>query len=301
MTSGALSQKYLAHFVETIGYQRALHSVLIAGIVLSVIIILLVRNHPKTKTHVANETRSPINMKQLGRALQIIFTNPQMWYIGLIGCLLYLPASVFLDLWGITYLKSVYHITSERAVGLASFMFYGWIIASPILGALSDKIKRRRMLLTVTGSIATLLFCLVFYAPGITVTSLYFIFFAIGFCCGAHSLCFALGKENNSTKISGTAVAITNMFIMAGGLIFQPVIGKLIDFHASKVLGQNGLPIYVAGDYTFALSVIPIGFAIGTILTLFVKETYCESQVKEEHERIFNPIRLEPKTESAMN
>src|SRR5262249_17843452 len=153
---------------------------------------------------------------------------PQMWIIGIIGCLLYLPSSVFLDLWGIPYLKSVYKLSPEQAVTISSYTFYGWIISGPIIGLFSDKIKRRRMPLTVTGFFAAVLLSVVFYLPIQNVSSLYLIFFAIGFCCGAHPLCFALGKETNPIQISGTSVAVTNMLIMAGGAIFQPVVGKLL-------------------------------------------------------------------------
>lgn len=297
MTSGALAQKYLANVVETIGYQQALRSSLIAGIVLSVIIILLVRNRPSKANTIQNEMQSPMDVSQLIAAMRIIFTNPQMWLIGVIGCLLYLPSSVFLDLWGIPYLKAVYHLTSEQAVAISSYTFYGWIISGPIIGMFSDKIRRRRMPLTATGFFAALLLCIVFYVPGLNLSGLYVIFFMIGFCCGAHPLCFALGKENNPIQISGTAVAVTNMLIMLGGLIFQPVVGKLLDLHSANTISANGLPAYSSSDYTFALSVIPIGVALGIFLSIFLKETYCESQAKADDEKIFkstNELSAEP-------
>ena len=288
MTSGALSQKYLTHFVEALGYQGALRTALVAGVILSAIIMILVRNRPKSEAASANAMQTPINMGQLFNALRLIFTNPQMWLIGIIGCLLYLPSSVFLDLWGIPYLKAVYHLSAQEAVAISSYTFYGWIISGPIIGVISDKIKRRRMPLTFTGFFAALLLCFVFYFPGINVSSLYLIFFMIGFCCGAHPLCFALGKESNPIQISGTAVAVTNMLIMAGGAIFQPVVGKLLDLHSSSPLGANNLPVYSSSDYTFALSVVPIGVALGIFLSVFLKETYCESQAdRREEERLF--------------
>src|SRR3990167_4290535 len=110
MTAGTLSQTYLTHSLQTIGYQAALHTALITGVVLSIIILLLVRTRPKHQKIGRYEMHTPINLKQLWGALRIIFTNPQMWLIGIIGCLLYLPSSVFLDLWGIPYLKSVYQL-----------------------------------------------------------------------------------------------------------------------------------------------------------------------------------------------
>jgi len=287
MASGALSQTYLTKVVEMIGYKESLRSAIIVGIVLSIVLFMIVRNRPKNSSdNSANEMQAPINMKQLMNALYVIFTNKQMWLIGIIGCLLYLPSSVFLDLWGIPYLKAVYQLTAEQAVTISSYTFYGWIISGPIIGAFSDRVKRRRMPLTCTGFFAALLLCVVFYVPGLTLSGLYVTFFMIGFCCGAHPLCFALGKESNPIQISGTAVAVTNMLIMAGGAIFQPVVGKLLDFHTNSALDVNGVPLYSSSDYTFALSIIPIGVALGIFLSIFLKETYCE-QATGDSERIF--------------
>lgn len=294
MVSGALTQKYLIKVVEIMGYQEALHTALIAGVVLSMLIILFIRNQPKNLTESFSKIEQPMNMKHMFSAMRIIFTNPQMWLIGIIGCLLYLPSSVFLDLWGIPYLKTVYNLSATEAVTISNYTFYGWIISGPIIGIISDKIKRRRMPLTFTGFFAALLLGIVFYAPSLSTSGLYLIFFMIGFCCGAHPLCFALGKESNPIQISGTAVAVTNMLIMAGGAIFQPVVGKLLDLHTTNPLGPDGLPVYTANDYTFALSIIPIGVAIGIFLSLFLKETYCESQAKEEDELIFKPDSATP-------
>jgi MFS family permease len=225
---------------------------------------------------------------QLVSSLRIIFTNKQMWLIGMIGCLLYLPASVFLDLWGIPYLKAVYQLTAEQAVNVSSTTFIGWIIGGPVIGMLSDKIKRRRAPLVISGMFAAILLCVIFYVPGLSLSQLYVTFFLVGFCCGSHPLCFPLGKENNPVRISGTAVAVTNMLIMLGGAIFQPVVGRLLDLHTTSPIGANGLPVYTASDYTFALSVVPIGVAFGIFLSFFLKETYCESQAKEEDELVFS-------------
>ena len=299
MVSGALSQKYLTHIVEAIGYQEALRTAMISGIVLSVILYVLVKNRPKESTgNQVDLMHTPINVSQLFSALWLISTNRQMWLIGIIGCLLYLPSSVFLDLWGIPYLETVYHLDQEQAVALSGYTFYGWIISGPIIGVISDKIGLRVLPLTFTGFFAALLLCAVFYVPNLNVAWLSSIFFLIGFCCGAHPLCFALGKESNPIQISGTSVAVTNMLIMLGGMIFQPVVGKLLDYHTTSI-GANGLPIYSPSDYTFALSIVPLGVALGIVLSLFLKETHCKSQATEEEEAMFRPMILEPEAEAA--
>jgi hypothetical protein len=88
---------------------------------------------------------------------------------------------------------------------------------------------------------------------------------------------------------------------MAGGAIFQPVVGKLLDLHTKSPVDVNGLPVYAANDYTFALSVIPIGVALGIFLSIFLKETYCESQASKDDERIFTSSKAnaEPEVELA--
>lgn len=276
MSSGAAAQQYLTKITETISYHDALYSVLIVGIVLSVLVVSTVRNRPAISLNQENHMQTAMSLKQLLAELQQIFTSRQMWLIGIIGCLVYLPSSVFLDTWGVPYLKGVYGLEKADAVNTIGYTFYGWIIAGPLVGAISDKLKLRKLPLALTGLFAAIFLCVIFYGPVLSISNLNIIFFLVGFCCGAHSICFALGKENNPLHLSGTAVAVTNMLIMAGGMICQPLAGWLLDIHASGALNADGLRIYSAADYNFALSIIPIGVAIGIFLCIFLRETHGE-------------------------
>jgi MFS family permease len=283
MMSAIFSDKYLTQFVQAVGYKNALHAAFFIGIALSFVILIFSRSRPKIQlAHQTNNNHTPMSFKQLLHALKLVLTNPQMWLIGLIGCLFYLPASVFLDLWGIPYLKTVYQLTPEQAEFSVRWVFIGWIISGPTIGIISEKIKRRRTPLMISACMSALLLSMIFYLPGIPLYALYAIFFLIGIFCGAHPLCFALGKENCPNEISGTAVAVTNTLIMLGGMIFQPMVGKLLDNHAVNVVLQNGVPQYSTSDYTYALSVIPLGLCISILLTFFLKETYCKTEAKLE-------------------
>lgn len=283
MISAIFSDKVLTQFVQTVGYQNALETALYIGMGLCLLILLFMRSRPKVSlSHSSKSTTKPMTITQLVSALRVILTNSQIWIIGLIGCLFYLPASVFLDLWGIPFLKTVYQLSAEEAASAVSWIFVGWIISGPSIGALSDKIKRRRSPLLISAVMSTILISIIFYVPHLSLITLDIIFFFLGVFCGAHPLCFALGKENSPNQFSGTAVAVTNTLIMLGGLIFQPVVGKLLDKHAVDVVLQDGVPLYSAHDYIYALSVIPIGLMIAILLTFFLKETYCESRLPDE-------------------
>ncbi|MFZ3067504.1 MAG: MFS transporter [Gammaproteobacteria bacterium] len=303
MSCGALTQMYVSHAMNVIGWKHALQPAIITGVVLSLVIVFLIKdkNTNQTGDNQIPQTQ-PLTIKQLFFALYTIMKNPQMWLIGAIGCLLYLPASVFQDSFLKNFLTTVYNITPLQAATVSILTSAGWIISGPIIGAYSDKIKRRCMPLTVTGFFAAALLCVPFFIPSaLNLWGLYSVFFMAGFCCGAHPLCFPLGKENNPIQISGTAIAFTNMLIMLGGMIIPPIVGKLLDYHSSSI-GIDGLPIYNAGDYTFALSIVPLGVALGIALSMFLKETYCESQATEEDERLFMPAdEIALQTESAAN
>lgn len=288
MSCGAITQNYITHVIGNIGFRGALSPAIYAGILISFFILIFIRDKSHEMHSASNEMREPMNTRQLFSALRIVLLNRQMWLIGAIGCLLYLPASVFLDGYSKQYLITVYHVTAAQAAFISSLTFFGWIISGPIIGALSDYIGRRCLPLTLTGFFAAVLLCVIFYAPSyLSTNSLYVIFFMIGFACGSHPLCFPLGKENNPIQISGTAIAVTNTFIMMGGNIFPPIVGKLLDHHAT-VINAAGTPVYNASDYTFALSVIPIGVAVGIFLSIFVKETYCKMRLSEKAEQAFN-------------
>lgn len=287
MISAIFSDKILTTFVEEIGYRSALETAFVIGIVLCILILVCMRSEPKTPLkHQQSLPRSPMSMRELFHSLRVILSNSQIWLIGIIGCLFYLPASVFLDLWGIPYLKSVYHLSSEEAATAVSWVFVGWIISGPSIGALSDKIRRRRLPLLVSAVMSAVFLSAVFYIPNLSMTTLHILFFLIGIFCGAHPLCFAIGKENSPLRFSGSAIAVTNTLIMLGGMIFQPLVGKLLDIHSNHSVMQDTVPLYSSSDYTYALSIVPIGLMIAIFLIFFIKETYCESINQEAKENI---------------
>lgn len=275
MVAGIFAERHLSTLVKDYGYQDALYSSLIAGVVLSFLIFAVVRNKPNQK-HVSELNATTPRLKEIVGGMLNIIKMPQMWLIGIVGALLYLPASVFLDLWGISYLETTYGITGTQAGNAVSMIFVGWLVSAPIIGTISDIIERRRLPLMLCSILALLLMAYIFYGPQMSLTSLHVAMFILGIVCGSHPLCFCLGKENNPHNLAGVAVATTNMLIMLGGVIFQPLVGLLLDKHSSGQYDASGLPVYTSQDYTWAISVIPIGLILAIVLIPLLKETYCK-------------------------
>ncbi len=275
MSAGIFSQIYLATFVQKVGYKAALSTGLIAGVILAILLFLIVRDCPREKRLQPNAPK--LTLRQTLYGLRLVLLKSETWVIGIVGLLLYLPASAFLDLWGIPYLETAYHVTAQKAAMIIFFVYAGWIIAGPLIGALSDKIRLRCLPLLVTSIFSTVFSTMAFYIPNLPFWMLYTLLFLFGVTCGSHPLVFSLSREKNPEQISGTATAATNFFIMLGGLLFQPFMGKILDWHWSGNL-VGGVRIYSLADYKFALAVVPIGLFLSFILTLFIKETHCKIQ-----------------------
>ena len=267
MVAAVITDFYLAKYIDTVGYQDALYAAIVIGIMLAMFIFLFLRNRPHPD-HALQDEPEGTTFKELKHGLKVIFLNPQTWYIGMVGFFLYLPASVFMDLWGVPFLQDVYHLDKEQAALLNAMPFIGWIIGGPASGWLSDKIGIRRMPLLVASVMAAIVFSLILYIPNLNTSILGGLLFLLGLICGTHPLVFSLSRENSSNRLAGTSTATTNFLIMLGGFIFQPAVGQLITWHAHGAAASYA-------DYRFALSVIPIGLVLSALLTLLIKETYC--------------------------
>ncbi len=272
MVSAIFTDLYLTHAIHIEGFKYALFFPLYVGLTLIVLIFLILRDKPKERAEIQEE-QGTLGFRQLFEYLLQIAKNPQMWAIGVVGALLYLPSSVFLDVWAIPYLEYVHHFSPEQAAMGVSVMLTGWIISSFSSGALSDIFCTRKMPLVVASFLATIVACLILYTHHLSSGVLYMLLFLFGVCCGPHPLCFTLSKENNPHRISGTTVAFANFVIMMGGFIFQPIVGDILDWvWDGKIV--DGIRFYSATQYVEALSIIPIGLIIAGVITLFIKETY---------------------------
>lgn len=275
MSAAILTNNYLAKAVRTMGYKQSLFFSVIAGVVLSGVIFTFLRSRPKPEHSNGFVAERKTTFKELLASTLQLFKNKQIWYIGIVGCLLYLPATVFLDLWGVPYLERAYHLSHVEAGLVISTVYIGWIIGGPVIGAISDGIKLRRMPLLISSVISAIMICIVFYVPNVPLFWVYVSMFILGLSCGSHPLVFAMARENSSHMISGTATAVTNFLIMSGGLVFQPFVGWLIDIHWSGLLA-DGLREYTISDYNFALAIVPIGLILSVIITLLIRETNCK-------------------------
>lgn len=255
----------ITEIAQTLGWMHVLDMVVVIGIGLTVLIFLTVYDGP----HARVGRTIPLN--DFFRNVKFVLMSPQIWLIGFVGACLYTSLSVFGELWGKTYLEQVHHLTKIESARSISAMFLGWAVGAPLAGYFSDRTGRRVFPLVVGALLSLICISLVLYYPGLPYFVLNLLLFLYGVFSATEIIVFIMGKENSGAQLSGTVFAAVNMIVTLGGVIFQPLVGKLLDTFGDSNLIE-GEHIYTTVDYQLALSILPISLLIVVILGFFMKD-----------------------------
>lgn len=271
MIGAMIGDIVLSKLVISLGSNTTLYLAAIVGIVLTVCLWWVI---PETKTvkTAAAAASSKLSYTEFFQAVFKLCKNPQMWLIGLIGSFLYLSLSGFAEVWGIPYLIRVYGLSNASAATHISLVFLGWAIGSPLSGWISDKIGNRRYPIILGALLGALLFALIIYFPMMSNHTLKVLLFSFGICSSTQIIVFPIARELNVQALSGTAIAVTNLLVMLGGALSEPLIGQALDVLTGTHVKGN-LMAFSVESFQHALSVIPVAFILAAILMLFVKET----------------------------
>lgn len=281
-TIGAMvGDNLLGMFVINVGWRSTMEITAFFGIGLAIILWLGVRDTNKRREH----TGTIDTFKRSMLDLNIIIRDKQMWINGLFGCLVYLPTTVFAELWGIPYLKSAQGLTQPAADFANSLLFLGFTIGAPLMGLISDRLKRRKPPMFIGAVCAAIIMGIILYIPALSEYHIDILMFLLGLFYSAQCIVFAVGRELSPSEAAGTAMAMTNMLVMLGAMFLQPLVGHLLDWslahrlrHAIEVNSSDLLlQLYTASDYQFALSIIPLGILFAAVLTFFLRETYANA------------------------
>lgn len=255
----------ITHIAVTLGWEHVLTTMVTLGAVLSILIFLIVRDGPKGfKTH-----SHPL--PEFFSSVWQVLSSPQVWLIGFVGACLYTSLSVFGELWGKSYLEQAHHLSKVEAARTISAMFLGWAVGAPIAGFYSDSSGRRVMPLVIGAVMAFICISIVLYAHHLSYAWLNILLFFYGVFSATEIIVFIMAKENSGAKLSGTVFAAVNMIVTLGGVIFQPLVGKLLDTvsETGVIAGEH---VYTVSDYQIALSVLPLSLLLVIILAFFMKD-----------------------------
>ncbi|OGO94342.1 MAG: hypothetical protein A3F10_00145 [Coxiella sp. RIFCSPHIGHO2_12_FULL_42_15] len=265
---GAMSgQMPLSFAVERFGWRQTMILLALIGFMLAVV-VWLVLNYKKEVFSVASTKRKTVEYR-----FRHILLNKQSWIIALYACFLWAPMSGFASLWGVPFLLQVYHLSHANAALVCSMMWFGLAAASPILGWLSTAYRARVWPLAISSLIGAIFFAILLAFHFNALYLLMIIVFLCGAACAGQALSFTVVKEINSPQQRGAAIAFNNMAVVISGAIFQPLLGRLLEFHCE--VGNAMLTQCENVHFRMSMLLILAVYGVGFLLaTFFIKESF---------------------------
>lgn len=269
----------LTLFVEKLGWRAVVHIFGFVGLIISFLIYLFIQSEKKENKH----QQAKIATKHLISNLKTVCINHRTWLNAIVALLFYMTTAGFGSLWGIPFLMQNYGMKKELAAFIVSMVFVGWIVGGPIIGMLSDHIKRRKPMLFISTLLTLISILPIIYLDNLPIWCLFTLLFFVGFFSSAELLSFSLGIEINSQKAKGTSIALTNLVVAVGSSIIQPLVGILLDLNwGGKMVA--GAPLYSTNNYKMALTTFPVTLILALIILLFLKEGRHEHELSLKEE-----------------
>jgi len=270
--------------VDLFGWRTVMGFSGAATLLIGLVIWLTVRDDPADKgyrsyTPLSARKGSPSGSMLSGLGTVLRFKNT--WLLALAPSGLVGPLLAFAGLWGVPFLTTHYGLTPAESAALTSTLLMAWALGGPILGALSDRLGKRKTLYVWGCLFSCGGWALVLYAPDLPVWLLSCLIVVVGFGSGTCTLGFAFLKESVPPGLSGTASGVCNMGYMMGPMVLQPLMGWVLD--AGWKGGMvNGVRVYDLDAYHGAFSLMLSWSVLAVVLAALTTETHCRQMVGEE-------------------
>jgi sugar phosphate permease len=266
----------LTFLVMRFGWRLSFIGIGGVSILFGILAWIILRDRPEDKGWQPIVETTPLSSPQethipnggpTSKRLGIILKNSGFWMITLSYFFTGGPGLTFQGLWSVPYLMDIYGYTRLQAGGLLMILPFGFIIGSPLIGFLADRLnmgRKRILLITVFPSVAC--WSVFFLSDGKPNNSLIIpLFFLMGLCGGGSlSLYMTILKEFFPPWLTGTAVGLMNPAAFLATALFQPFTGYLMD-----AVGRTGLAYPLeAYQQVFTVFFISMLIAFGLILLL---------------------------------
>ena len=262
----------LAILSTMIGWRLSFVAVGFFTLLMAALVWLFVRDRPSDLGWPSPAEPTGPGLSAIGQleGMKRVLLYPRFWPIAI---WFFFDCAVFFSfggLWGGPYLMQIHGLSKAKAGQILSMLAFGMIVGSPFLSFLSDRIFRGRkpVLLLSSFIVLCLTALLAFYTDKLSITALYSICLGLGvFSSAIVVIGFTTAKELFPVQIAGTSTGLVNLFPFAGGALFQPLLGYLLERP-----GKAGDAFTLVGYEQAFLALFLCGI-LAFFACLFVKET----------------------------
>lgn len=228
-----------------------------------------------------NNSELPVRKKpnrKILESLKVVASNRQNIYAAIACGGMYGSFIAFAGIWAIPYFVQIQGMTRFQA---ASILFVGqmvYMIAGPINGILSDKLRLRKTLLSIyafIGFIGWAAFTL-WNGGNPPLWGIYLVIILIYVGSSPLFMALAYACEVNPPALTGMAAGLVNVGSYVGAGLMQPLVGIMLERYWSGTI-VNGVKIYPLEAFQIGFSCCAVASAMSWIATLFMVETKCKN------------------------
>jgi sugar phosphate permease len=267
-----ISATPLALVTEWLGWRMAFVAVAASTLALALLVWTIVRDRPADMGWSIPGKSQLEDVADIGLAdgVKQVLSNGNFWVLA--GWFFFQSAVFFsfAGLWGGPYLNHVYNLDRAGAGQVLSLLAVGLIAGGPIQTWLSNRVCKGRKPVMILSSIVTSVLAglLVFSTAGLSLNHLSLLCFLMGmFTSASVVIGFSATKELFPVQITGTSIGLINLFPFAGGAVFQPVLGGILQSHE---VSEN---VYSVAGYHAAFIVLLCCALAALCCAVFMKET----------------------------
>ena len=252
-----------AYLVSKFGWRIATYAIATFGAILTIMVFFFMKKSPKVQTS---------EKTHILAGLKIIAKHPRAWVLGFYGAMTYLPLSALAELWVVPFMEHRYGVNTTKAAISSIIIFVGFAIGSVVSAWVAEKINSyKKTVIMFTFGIA-LAFSIAIYNDSISYDVCLLMLFIGGTCAGANNLVFPIAYDLVPATYGGTSTGFTNALVMSSGILFQPLLGKILDFVRNGLVDETGAPVYNLVMYRSAFLSVMVGMLLAIIAAFFIND-----------------------------
>lgn len=253
----------LAYISSIVGWRLTFILAGIITILLSILCFFSIEDKNNIQT-------SPYYGQRIGilQPLRMVLGSIVFWQIGFLAFFRYGTFVGLQGLWLGPYLIYIKGFSPVQAGNLILLLSIGIVVGGPISGRISDHIFKSPKWVAFGGLTLYSVGLLLLLIAGDSKNPIWYgsIFFGMGFFTSFGMLIYSHAKDLFPLSISGTVMTLVNFFTMAGGAIFMPALGKVIESFA-----QEGSNYSSSEAYYFSFLICLLGMVASLTFYLFSK------------------------------
>lgn len=268
---GVFANYPLTMLVDAVNWRGSMALLSLIGFGISALVWLFIRNGPKDQ--LGYQKGGHETWRDVWVSFKELLTIPNVWWVALYGAFMYTPVTVFTDVWGLSFLTHVHGMDSGTASLGVTMILVGCAVGAPLIALFSDSVRGRWIPMALSAFLSLAATAILIWAPSLSLTLSFVLMFFMGIFVTGQTLIFIAACEKLPPHMSGMAIGVVNTVVMLGGVVFQPLVGSILDL-LWKGESLGCLRLYSASDYRWALSIIPISIGIACLGMLRIQETY---------------------------